>query len=79
MSAIAFARCPHTPEDAAILARTDPECWTRVLDRSEGYYMAAVLQCPTDNISTHHLHLATLGVRGDDWHALAADIVRGAA
>ena len=79
MSAITFTRCPHTPEDAAILARTDPECWTRVLDRGESYYMYGVMSSPRPTVRAHQMQLATQGVHGDDWHALAADIVRGAA
>lgn len=79
MSAITFARCEHTPEDAAILARTDPTFWTRVLDRSESYYMFGVMSSPPTTVGAHHIMLASIGVHGDDWHALAADIVRGAA
>ncbi len=79
MTITAFPRCEHTPEDAAILARTDANWWIRVEDRCESYYMYDVMTSPLATIRAHHIHLATRGVHGADWHALAADIVRGAA
>jgi len=72
-----FARCPLTPEDSDILARTDPECWTRVLDRSESFYMYGVMSSPATTIGAHHIQLATRGIHGEPWHALAAEIIAG--
>lgn len=79
MTITSFPRCELTEEDAAILARTDANWWIRVEDRGESYYMYGVMTSPLATIRAHHIHLATRGVHGDDWQALAADILRGAA